>query len=577
MGEGASTLARLLGFLAPHRRRVTLAVALGVWTTAANAALLAVAAYLIALSALSPPLSALIPAVFVVQVLGGSRAFSRYAERLVSHDVTFGLLKNLRTWIYGRLEPLSPARLAGSRSGDLLSRMVGDVEELQGLYLRAISPLFVAAAVTGMSSAALLFLYPPLAAVALISLALAGVGTPLLAGALGRGLGRRQAALRSELDSRLVDGLWGVADLLAFGRAGRATEEVSALAGKLGQEQRRAAFVTGLREGLHDLVAGLATLSALWLAIQQIAGGALDGLYLALVALLVLGSFEAVRPLGEALQSLESSVAAGERLFEIADQRPAVEDPAKPLPAPAGEMVEFEDAGLRYGQDEPWALRGVSFSVERGVRVAVVGASGAGKSTLASLLLRFWDPDEGRVLLDGKELKDYAQADIRAALSVTAQDDHLFDGTVRENLLMARPEAAEEKLRATLDRVGLDDLPGGPDYPVGESGAQLSGGERRRLSVARALLKDAPVLVLDEPTADLDAVTERRLLDTIHEAARGKAMLMITHRLVGMERMDEILVLSGGGVAERGTHEALMARGGLYRRMVEAQDRILAP
>lgn len=575
------TLARLLGFLAPHRRAVALAALLAAWTTAANAGLLAVAAYLVAASALKPPLSTLIPAVFIVQVLGGSRAFSRYADRILSHDLTFGLLKDLRIRIYERLEPLVPAFLTRARSGDLLARMVGDVEELQNFYLRAISPVVVATIVSALTFVALYVFSPFLAFVTLGFLALAGIGTPLLVGALERGSGRRQAALRADLDARLVDGLWGMTDLVAFGRARRTREEVAKLGRRLGEEQSRAAFVTGLREGVHDFLTGLATWTVLVLAIPRVASGEIGGVYLALLALLVLGSFEAVRPLGEAFQSLGGSVAAGERLFEITDERPEVEDPAKPPPTPAGREFAFDAVTFRYDEESSPALEDISFILETGKKVAVVGPSGSGKSTLVSLILRFHDPERGRALLDGEDLRGYAQEEARTALSVAAQDAHLFDATLRENLLLAKPDATDAEIWTALKKSQLGgfvrDLSGGLETRVGELGSRLSGGERRRLTVARAFLKNVPLLVLDEPTADLDARTERRLMDAVHKhvSADGRGLLLITHRLVRMEKLDEILVLDKGRMVERGAHEELMRANGMYKRMVGVQERML--
>ncbi|WP_047865954.1 thiol reductant ABC exporter subunit CydC [Rubrobacter aplysinae] len=583
-GPGASvqTLRRLLAALFSRRRAVALAAALATWTTAANVGLLAIAAYLISLSALKPPLSALIPAAVVVQILGGSRGFARYADRIVSHDLTFGLLKDMRVWLYGRLEPLAPGFLSRARSGDLLSRMVGDVEELQNLYLRAVSPVVVATAVCGMTLAVLYAFYPPAALVVLGFFALAGLGAPVLVGALERGAARRRAELRAELDARLVDGLWGVADLLASGREGRAQREVADVGDGLRRQQNRESLAGGLREALHDLLAGLATLSVLVLAIPQVAeaaeatgGGAISGVYLALLALLTLGSFEAVLPLGEAFQSLGGSVAAGERLFEVADEEPEISDPPLPLPAPEGREVGLQRLSFRYAPEEPPVLSDISFRLAAGQKVAVVGPSGSGKSTLASLLMRFHDPSGGRILLDGEDLRGYTAEEARAAFAVAEQEGHLFSGSVRENLLLAGPEAADAELAAALRRAQLS-LPDGLEAQVGEGGSRLSGGERRRLVVARALLREAPLMVLDEPTAGLDTATERRLIDAVHEAAQDRSLLLITHRLVGLERMDEILVLDGGRVAERGTHHELLAAGGMYRRMVEVQNRMIA-
>ena len=575
------TLRRLLAFLGPHGRRVGVAAALGSWTVAANVGLLAASGYLVAASALKPPLSELILAAVLVQVLGTSRGVSRYFERLLSHEVTFGLLTTLRAWLYGRLVPLAPARLVRRRGGDLLSRMVDDVGELQNVYLGVVSPVVAAALVSALALAILGALDPSLALATLPFLVFAGVGAPLLAGTLERGLGRRRAGLRSALGAELAEAVAGRRDLLAFGRAGDRARGISDLGRKLAREERRSAFAGGLREGLQELSAGLATWVVLLLAVRLVEGGGIGAVFLALAAMTASASFEAVRPLGEAIQSLGRSRAAGERVFEIADSEPTVGDPAGPLPTPTGRAFEFDRVTFSYEGDGSPAISDVSFSLTAGQKVAVVGPSGSGKTTLANLLLRFWDPSSGSVRLDGEDLRDYAQQDARAAVAVAAQDAHLFDTSLRDNLLLARPDASDGELWSALEtaRLGgfVGGLPLGLDTRVGELGSRLSGGEHRRLAVARALLKEAPFLVLDEPTADLDATTERRLMETVLDLAddEGRGLVLITHRLVGLERMDGILVLEAGRLVERGTHGELMRKNGAYRRMVGVQDGML--
>ncbi len=573
-------LVRLLRFLGPHRWQVSLAVALGVATMASNVGLLSVAAYLVAAAALQLGLSKLTLPMFLVQIFGIGRATFRYLERLVSHNVTFELLASLRTWLYARLEPLAPARLLGHRSGDLLTRIVKDVEELENVYLRAFSPVIIAAAVSALTFAVLYVFGPTLAYVASGFLVLAGVGVPLLVNALARELGRRELKLRAELNAHVVDGVQGVQDLLALGRASDQHRKISDLGTKLGRVQRRMASVTGLQGTLHDLTTNLAVWTILILAVPLVNEGLIPGVYLAFLALLVLGSFEAVQPLGTAFQFLGRSLGAGERLFEIADAKPRITDPDTPLPYLTDHTLEFDRVGFRYREDESPVLEEISFRVEPGSRVAIVGPSGAGKSTLANLALRFWDPAEGTIRLGGHDLRDYAQEDLRGAIGIVAQDTHLFNETLRGNLLLAKPAATDSELWTILEKARMagfvSRLPQGLDTPIGEQGLRLSGGERQRLAVARALLKDAPLLILDEPTANLDPATERELLDELYDLTPGRSTLAITHRLVHMERMDEILVLEDGSIAERGTHEELLRANGLYKQMVEVQNQMLA-
>jgi thiol reductant ABC exporter CydC subunit len=573
-------LVRLLGFLGAHRWQVMFAVVLGIGTMASNVGLLSVAAYLIAASALQYGLSQLTLPMFLVQIFGISRAAFRYLERLVSHNVTFKLLADLRTWLYSRLEPLSPARLLEHRSGDLLTRIVKDVEELENIYLRAFSPVVVAVAVSALTFVALYIFNPTLAFVALGFLALAGVGVPLLVGLLARRLGRRELELRAELGVQVVDSVQGVQDLLALGRAADQEQRISDLGQKLGRVQKRMASIGGLQNALNDLAMNLAMVTVLILAIPLVNEGGIPAVYLAFLALLTLGSFEAVQPLGTAFQFLGRSLGAGERLFEIADAEPQIVDPDDPLPPPIDHTLEFDRVGFRYREDEPPVIEEISFKVEPGNRVAIVGPSGSGKSTLANLALRFWDPTHGEVRLGGHDVRGYAQEDLRRAVGVVAQGTHLFNETLRDNLLLARPGATDSEVESALERAQLIEfvrrLPQGLATPLGEQGLRLSGGERQRLAIARALLEDAPVLILDEPTANLDPATEHELLAALYEPAPDRATLAITHRLVHMEQMDEILVLDRGRIVERGTHAELLEANGLYKRMVEVQDQMLA-
>jgi ATP-binding cassette, subfamily C, bacterial CydC len=570
---------RLLGFLKPYRWRVALAVVLGVLTVVSNVGLLATAAYVISAAAIVPYLSMLVIPVYLVRLFSVSRALSRYAERLASHDVTFKLLKDLRTSFYARLAPLAPTRLLRYRSGDLLSRIVKDVAELENFYLRLVSPLVVALGIAVISFLVLRPFGTLMGLTAVGFLLATGVGAPLLARQLTGGLGRRQLELRAELNARVVDSVQGVQDLLAFGAEARERRELAALSGKLDRVQGRVALVTGLQAAFSELMMGLALAATVVLAVPLVAAGEVRGVYLAFLALVVLGSFEAVAPLGTAFGFLGRSVHAGERLFEVIDARPEVLDPPEPLGLPDDNTLEFDRVSFGYERGGPPALEDVTFALRPGDRVAVVGPSGSGKSTLVNLALRFWDPQGGEVRFGGRDVRCYAQEDLRARIGLVSQSTYVFNDTLRANLTLADPEASDAALQAALGRARLeglvDRLPGGLDGYVGEQGLALSGGERQRLAVARALLKDAPVLVLDEASANLDTITERELMAGIRDLMRGRSTLVLTHRLVTMETMDAVLVLQKGRIVERGTHEELVRAGGLYRRMLDVQRGML--
>ncbi len=571
---------RVLRLAAPYRGWMALAVLLGFATVGSSVGLLTTSAYLIARAALRPSIAVLQVAIVGVRFFGIARGVLRYLERLVSHHVTFRLLARLRVWCYTALEPLAPARLTEAHSGDLLSRVVGDIETLENFFGRVIAPPLVALLVAGLAWPLTAALDPRLAIVLTLFMALAGVGVPLLTRGLSRRTGRRLAAARAALTAALVDGVQGVADLSAANQGPRHQSRVAALDCEWSGLQARMARVGGLNDALTGLMVNLATLAALAVAVPLVGAGRLDGVQLAVLVLAVIASFEAVQPLPEAAHSLDASLEAARRLFELTDAVPAVRDPPAPASVPADCGLVIEDLRFRYAPGEPPALDGVSLALPAGKSLAVVGPSGAGKSTLVNLLLRFWAYDEGRIMLGGRELRDLAQADVRRLVGVVSQHTHLFNGTVRDNLLLARPDATEAELARALRQAQILDfvrsLPDGLDTWVGEQGVRLSGGERQRLAVARALLKDAPMLLLDEPTANLDAVTGRELMRTLYGLMAGRTTLLITHHIVGLEHVDEIVVLRAGRVVERGRHAELVRMGGLYRRMFDLQRQVLA-
>ncbi|MFL5625284.1 MAG: thiol reductant ABC exporter subunit CydC [Ktedonobacteraceae bacterium] len=579
------TFLRLLTFLSSSPWRVVLAIFLGCVMVASNMILLGMAAYLLAAAALGPLLISLTLPAYIVRFTSVSRAGSRYAERMVSHNVTFRLLAQLRTWAYSRLEPLVPSLSLTYRSGDVLTRLVSDVEELQNIYLRIVSPIIVAIAIVLLTFGMFSIFSPVLAWTALALLVITGVGVPLLAGILSRGLGKRQLAIRAELNMQIVDGVQGIQDILAFGRGEDQQRKLAVQASKLQRIQRRMAYISGLQQALNDGLMNLALCSILILAIPLVTSGAINGVYLGFLALVILASFEAVSPLAQAFQFLGHSLAAGERVFNIADRTPLITEPVTPLPAPtlnsaSGHTLEFDHVHFAYQPGEREVLSEINFSVLPGRRVAIVGPSGSGKSTLVRLALRFWDPTHGTVRLDGEDIRKYALTDLRNLFGVVAQDTYLFNDTIRGNLLLARPEASDSEIQQVLEQAQLTEfmrqLPQGLQTWVGEHGLRLSGGERQRLAIARALLKNAPLLILDEATAHLDPLTESALLEALIELMRGRTTLMITHRLTMLEQMDEILVLDHGKIREQGTHAQLLKAGGLYYQMFDLQNGILS-
>ena len=542
------TLRRLLDVAHVPVWRLGLVVLLGALAVGVGVGLMTAAGYLISRAAEHPPILTLTVTIVAVRFFGLARPLARYAERLAGHDLALRSLARIRTTFYARIEPLAPAGLESYRGGELLGRMVGDVDSLQGLYLRSIGPPLVAVAV-GAACVGVAALAVPAAGVALaVGLIVAGVAVPALAGALARTVGRRQVAARGELTAELVEALQGAPELAVYGRESETIARIRETDAHLARLGRRDALVAGLADALGVLVAGMTVAAVLAVAITAHDAGALDRVLVATLALLAIASFDSVAPLSTAARELSATLGAGRRVLELIDREPRVRDPTTPLPPPsAAPVVMLEGVSARYTLDAPAVLERFSLKLEPGRRVALVGPSGAGKTTVTNLLFRFLDPDEGKVTIASRDVRDYSQEDVRSTFALAGQEAHLFNSTIRENLRLASPLADDTELLESLRRAQIADwvtsLPQGLDTIVGEAGSRLSGGQRQRLVLARALLAERPVLVLDEPTAHLDVGSAEQLMDDVLDAAGDRTVLLITHRTEGLDRMDEIVRL----------------------------------
>jgi thiol reductant ABC exporter CydC subunit len=544
------TRRRLLAFAAAPRGRVALCVGLGAATVLCGVGLMATAGYLISRAAERPAVLSLTVAIVCVRFFGLTRPLARYLERLSSHDLALRVLANARVRVYKRIEPLAPAGLDAYRRGDLLSRLVADVDALQNLHLRGTLPPLVALVSGSVSVAVAAAVLPAAAAVLAAGLVAGGVAVPSVVGRLRRRAGTREADARAALTSELVEAVRGAPELAVYGRTDESLHALAVADSALAGVARRAAVADGAANGLGLLVTGATVVGVLAVAVSAHAAGNLSRVLIALLALLALASFEAVQPLAQSARELAETLTAGERVLELTERTSAVEDPAAPAPLPAGPFaVALEDVDARYAAGETPVLDRVNLRLEPGHRVALVGPSGAGKTTVVNLLARFLDPEAGRVTLGGVDLRTYRQEDVRRAIAVAGQDSHIFSTTIRANVRLARPDATDEELEDALARARILDwvrsLPDGMDTLVGEEGRELSGGQRQRLVVARALLAGSPVLVLDEPTAHLDTETAERLLDDVLDAAEDRTVLLITHRPEGLDRMDDVVHLPG--------------------------------
>ena len=549
------TSLRLFALTRAPRARLALAVLLGSITIACGIGLMAAAGYLISRASEQPAILSLTVAIVGVRFFGLTRPIARYFERLASHDVAFRVLGRVRARVYERVEPLAPTQLESYREGDLLSRLVSDVDALQYLQLRGVIPVLVALVSGTIAVGATAAFLPEAALVLAAGLVVGAVGVPLSAGSLSRRASSADATARGDLSAELVELMAGGSELAVYGHEEERLERVREADRVFSRLALRAALADGAADGLRLIVTGATVAGVLAAAVAAHAGGRLDSVMIAALSLLALASFEAVQPLAQAAREMSASFAAGRRVLELVDLEPKVRDPLRPAAAPSGRVsVALEKVSARYEPDGPPALDGFSLRLEPGRHVALVGPSGAGKSTVTSLLLRFIDPEAGRMTIAGRDARDYRQEDVRRMIAVAGQESHLFSTSIRENVRLGRP-ADDDEIETALRRARLWDfvsgLPEGLDTLVGEQGRELSGGQRQRLVVARALLGNAPVLVLDEPTAHLDPATARSLIDDVLDAAGEAAVLLITHRREGVSRMHEVVELAGQACAVR--------------------------
>jgi thiol reductant ABC exporter CydC subunit len=532
-------------------RRLALAGAVGTLAAISSIGLMATSAWLISRSAQHPPVLYLMVPVAAVQAFGIGRGVFRYSERLAGHDAALRILARLRMSAYDRLERLAPAGTVVFRSGDLISRLVGDVDALTDRWLRVRLP-YAVAALSGAAAVAVSSLLLPAAGLVLaVSLVLAALAAPLLAIGIARRAERDIAPLRGEFAAATVDLLNGAGELSVLGAGAGAMAGAVHASRRLAAAQARSAVARGIGAAVTTLAAGASIWLCLVLGTAGVRSGAVAGVTLAVLVLIPLAAHDLFSGLGPAAQQIPGLRSAAARVADVLSRPDPVREPISPLPLPAAPYhVRASGLTARWEPGGPDVLCGADLDLPPGHRVAVTGASGSGKTTLAMVLLRFLDPAGGVVTLNGTDITALDSDQVRSVIGLCEQDAHIFDSTLRENLRLARPSAGDADLTEALRRARLDDwvasLPEGLDTEVGEHGARLSGGQRQRLALARVLLADFPVVILDEPAEHLDEQTADALTSDLLAATAGRTVLLITHRPVSETQVDQVLPLFGG-------------------------------
>lgn len=567
----------LLPYLALYRRhwfRLSLGIILAIVTLLASIGLLTLSGWFLAASAVAG-IAGLYSFNYMLPAAGvrGAAIFrtaGRYAERLVSHDATFRVLAHLRVFTFTKIMPLSPGGIARFRQADLLNRLVADVDTLDHLYLRVISPLVSALVVILLVTFGLSFLDVKLAltlgAIMLVLMLL----LPVIFYRAGKPAGRELTALRSDYRMQLTSWLQGQSELVVFGAQPRFRQQLNDIERRWMLRQQQQAKLTGLSQAMVIAAAGLTVTLMLWLAAGGISQFPQPGALIALFVFTPLAAFEALGPVAAAFQHLGQVIASAQRVSQIIDQPADVTFPTQGPVAAEHVSLSLQNVNFTYpGQPLP-VLKNVTLDVGAGEHIALLGQTGCGKSTLLQLLTRGWDITSGTLEINGHAIGAYDEATLRKMITVVSQRAHVFNTTLRENLRMASPDCTDEQIAEVLRQVDLHVLleNEGLNAWLGEGGRQLSGGEQRRIGLARALLHDAPLWLLDEPTEGLDAETEQHILALLHKHCQNKTLLLVTHRLHGLETFDRICVMEEGQIVEQGDHASLIAAQGRYARFL---------
>lgn len=569
---------RLLGFMKPLRGWILISTMTGFSTVAAGVGLLGTSAYLIASAAFHPSIAELSVAVVGVRFFGISRGVFRYLDRLVSHHVNFRLLSILRIWFYDCLKLLAPARLIHYQRGDLLSRAIGDIDTLDQFYVRAVSPVISAIFATVGFSLLVGSWNVRLGWILAAGLSVTSFVLPALVYIFSRGPAKQLVDQRAILSQTMLDTLRGAAEMMVFQQQEEELTQINRVSLQTNRAQVGLAHSQGLSNGMNAVLTQGTVALMLLVGIPLVRTGELDGIMLAVIVLITMASFEISIPIAQAAQFWESSLQAARRLFEMADQQPAIIEPVIPVSVPEKPNILIRNLSFQYHGNLPLAADHLNINLSYSRKIALVGENGSGKTTILNLLMRFWDCQPGEILIDGIPVQEFSPKELRQRIGYVSPGGAIFQTTLRQNLLLANPGALDADLLRVLDSVQLGEwvqtLPDGLDTWLGASGLTISGGQLQRIQLARGLLMDAPIYLLDEPTTHLDVETENRLISLFRSIFQNRSLVWVTHRLVGLDWLDEILVLDNGRVVERGNQHTLLESRGRFYQLWEIQNRL---
>lgn len=571
---------RLLKLASDYKWWMILATILSFLTIGSNLGLMMTSAYLISKAALLPHIGQLQVAIVGVRFFGISRGVFRYLERLVSHSATFRILKNLRVWFFKSLEPLYPSITLKYRTGDLLSRSVADIEDLEPLFVRIISPIITATLILLLMFFSLNAFDFRFSILYLLFFIIASVFLPLYIKKINNQIGNQTIEVRAKINELNVDLIQGVSELLLYDYANNLSNKLNELNDKYVYLQKKSSRINSFYESAIDFIMNLTLITILTFAIPLVSDNLLNGVYLAVITFGIMASFEAIQPIPLAVQFFDKGSKAAERLFEIIDSKIQYDEKEfyehKEIKK-SDNIIEFNNVNFSYGDN--FNLSDIDFTVKPKSLIAIVGVSGSGKTSLINLLMKFYNVKSGEIILQNKSINNFTQEEIIDKIAYAPQKTFLFNTTLMENIKLGNQNSTLDEIIKVCKDVDIynfiETLPEKFNTEVGQFGFRLSGGEKRKIALARALLKDAPIMIFDEPTSDLDSISEMKIFNLIMKLKNEKTIILITHRLVNLEKADNIIVMRNGKIIEFGTHDNLIINNSYYKKMFELQTKLV--